>query len=363
MVGPSERLRAGVVGLRRGLSFVRLLQAMDDVELVAVADLDAARLEAVRRDQQVPHGCATLEELLQLDLDLLVIATPPARHAAHAIAALDAGVHVLCEVPAVAGLEDGEDLLAAVQRSGRQYMLAENCCYWAVIDAAQQFVRRGTFGQLFYAEAEYIHHIPQLRRTADGRPTWRAALEPIVYCTHSLGPLLWIGGQYPVQATCSSTGAHFDADVPDLQVAVFQLTDGGVARVTCSFANAHWGGHRYALFGTRASLDTGWVGRDQPRFWSLDVPHLSAPVALPIGTDVPGLVATARLGGHGTAEWRMIRAFLQAVRTGRRAPIDVYDALMYSVPGLCAREAAHLGRPVPVPQYQLRRPEVPEPGA
>lgn len=54
MVGPGERLRAGVIGLRRGLSYVRLLQVIDDVELVAVADLDAARLEALRTDSPPP---------------------------------------------------------------------------------------------------------------------------------------------------------------------------------------------------------------------------------------------------------------------------------------------------------------------
>jgi predicted dehydrogenase len=351
-----QTLRVGVIGLRRGLGFVRLLQAMEGTEVVGVADQDEERRERVCREHGVPLGCATLGELLQARLDFVVIATPLPLHVAHAIEALEAGVHVLSEVPAAGTVEECERLVAAVERSGCHYMLAENCCYWAIADAARAMYARGDFGELFYREAEYIHHIPEARRDAAGLPTWRASMEPIIYCTHSLGPLLWIGGGYPVNVSCYSTGAHFDATVPDLQVAIFQMDDGGVVRVTCSFANAHWQGHRFALYGSRASLDTGWIGREEPRYWSTAIPHLQQPVRLPIGTDVPNLPAAARLGGHGTAEWQMVTAFVQSLRDGTRPPIDVYDAVMFSLPGLIARDSAGAGRSLPIPQYQQRRP-------
>ena len=355
MVAPATPLRAGVIGLRRGIGFVRLLSALDGVTLAAVADRDGALVERVCREHNVPRGCSSLDELLDVGLDVLVVATPPALHVPHAIQALEHGVHVLSEVPAIAKQEECEALIAAVERSGRHYMLAENCCYWAFVDATRQLFERGAFGTLFYGEAEYIHDIPSLRRDASGAPTWRATLEPIIYCTHSLGPLMWIGGRYPVEASCVSTGSHFDAQTPDLQTALFKLDDGNLLRVTCSFANAHWTGHRLTVFGTRASLDTGWIGRDQPRFWTADVPHLQGPVALPLGTDIPNAPAAARLGGHGTVEWRMVQAFLQSIRDDTPPPIDVYDGIMYSLPGIIASDAARQGRPLAIPQYQDRR--------
>jgi predicted dehydrogenase len=348
-------LRAGVLGLRRGLSFVRVLQAMDGVEVAAVADLDSGLVERVCREHGIAQGCSTLAELLQHSLDFVVIATPPALHVAHTIEALDHGVHVLCEVPAVVRLEECETLLAAVEHSGRHYMLAENCCYWAFVDTVRKLRARGDFGAIFYSEAEYIHNIPQLRRDAQGQPTWRATLEPITYITHSLGPIIWITGQYPTEVSCYGTAEHFEPGVTDLHVAIFRMTDGSVARVTISFANAHWGHHRFAFFGTRASLDTGSVGLDEPKFWSPALPNIAAPVRLPLGTNFPQAPRAATLGGHGTAEWYMLQDFLRALREDRAPPIDVYDALMYSVPGLCALEAARTGRPVAIPQYQQRR--------
>jgi predicted dehydrogenase len=237
-------------------------------------------------------------------------------------------------------------------------MMAENCCYWGVVDAARTMHRKGAFGTIFYAEAEYVHDVRHLMHDPDGQPTWRAQRwDPIVYCTHSFGPLMQITGQYPTEVVCLGSGSHFVPGMHDLQTALVRLTGGGLARLTVSFANTHWGHHRYHLLGTRATFDSGWIGHDQPRFLSKDLPHLQKPVSLPLGTALPYGPAEARQAGHGGADWHVLRAFLDSLASGRRPPIDVYDAVMMTLPGLCARESAAAGgTPVQVPQYQRRRP-------
>jgi predicted dehydrogenase len=363
-----RRWRAGVAGLRRGMSFVRLLAALPDVEVIAVADPDpAARTAAssgfAKSSTRPPAMYTSLIELLDVPggLDFVVLATPGPEHVTGAELALGRGVHVLSEVPAVWSREECERLVAAVEQSAAQYMLAENFCYSAWVDAVQQMHRQGAFGTIFSVEAEYIHdHAdPSVSgfRDREGKPTWRAHMEPIRYLTHDLGPLMWITGHYPTEVICLGTTGNFDPEIIDLQTALVRLTGGGLARITCSFANAHWTWHRCTLYGTRASLDTGWIGRDQPRYWTRDIPHLQEPMLLPLGADVPGAPAVARQGGRTTAEYYMVRAFLRALEEGSQPPIDVYDAIMYSLPGICAVESAAAGgQPVSVPQYQLRRP-------
>lgn len=365
-------LRAGVVGLNRGYVFARLLQAMPGVEVVAVADLDDALVESVCTELQLQRGCTNLSELLQSDLDMVAIATPIAEHTPQSIVAIESGVHVLCEVPAVASVEECDALITAVERSGKYYMMAENACYFAVVDTVKQLHDRGDFGKIFYAEAEYIQDSPGPMHDAEGRPTWRGKLDPILYITHNLGPIMWVTGQFPVETSCYGSGGNFEPDYTDIQVAIFRMTDGGVVRITCSFRNAHWGFHRLAFFGTRASLDSGWLGIDEPKFWSTSLPNIMSPVALPVGislADVPqrgalsremrvdidaGALQAASVGGYG-GEWHTIQAFVQALREGTPAPMDVYDAVMYSVAGICARNAAIQGKPVAIPQYQHRR--------
>jgi predicted dehydrogenase len=358
MSGEARRWRAGVIGLNRGMSYVRLLGAMERVELAAVADPDGRRVEQACREHGAGQGCDDLEALLGHDLDFVVIATPLPLHAAQAIQALAAGVNVLVEVTAASTLAECEALVAAVERSGKHYMMAENANYQAFLQAAQALSDKGAFGKVFYCEAEYIHDLRRNLIRPDGTRTWRADWrDPIIYCSHSFGPLMWITGQYPTEVVCLGTGNHFLPEMHDLQTALIRLTDGTLARITISFANEHWGHHRYQIMGTRASLDTGWVGKDQPRFWTVDVPHLHEPISLPLTATAPRAPAAARLGGHGTAEWFLMQAFLDSLAAGRRPPIDVYDSIMMTLPGICAQESsARGGVPVAIPQFQLRRP-------
>ena len=352
----SSELRAGVLGVGRGLSFVRVMQAMDGVSVAAVADAHAERLNKACEEHNVPKGFATLDEMLEEDLDLVVVATPVAQHTEHAIQVLEAGVNVLSEIPTLATREEADQLVAAVEKSDALYMCGENCNYWAYVHSLRHLNERGDFGEIFAAEAEYIHSIPGLRRDEHGNPTWRATMQPIIYLTHSLGPVMWVTGQYPVEVVCLGTKEYHEPGLTDIQMAIFRMTDDSVVRITCSFANCHWGNHRQSFMGTKATFDSGWIGKDEPKFRYAGEDEFTVPDNLPLGTNFPDAPATAALGGHGTAEWYMLEDFFTAIRTGGSVPIDVYEGIMYSLPGICATEsAANGGRPVAIPQYQLQR--------
>ena len=262
----SSELRAGVFGVRRGRSFVRVMQAMDGVSVVAVADMNAERRQTICEEHSVPHGYASLEEMLEEDLDLVVVATPVPQHAEHSIQVLEAGVNVLSEIPNLATREEADQLVAAAEKSEALYMCGENCSYWAYVHSLKHLNQRGDFGEIFAAEAEYIHNIPSLRRDEHGNRTWRSPMPPITYLTHSLGPIMWVTGQYAVEVVCLGTKEHYEPDLDDIQVAIFRMTDDSIVRISCSFANSHWGNHRQVFMGTKATFDSGWIGKDEPKF-------------------------------------------------------------------------------------------------
>ena len=349
----SSELRAGVLGLGRGGNFVPVLQAMDGVTVAAVADMNAERLQAFGRDHGIPQRFTTCAELLAAGLDLVVVATPVAQHAEQAIAALEAGIHVISEIPTIGTRKDAEQLVAAAEQSDAIYMCGENCNYWAFVDSLKRLNRRGDFGRIFAAEAEYIHNTATLRRDEHGNRTWRWYMAPITYLTHSLGPIMWVTGQYPVEVTCMGTESNFEPGLIDLQFAIFRMTDGSMVRITCSFANTHWGGHRQVFFGTKATFDSGWLGKDEPRFRYAGESEFTVPDNLPLGTQYPEAAARS---GRGAAEWYMLTDFLNAIRTGSAPALDVYEGVMHSLAGVCAAEsAANGGKPVAIPQYQLQR--------
>jgi hypothetical protein len=74
---------------------------------------------------------------------------------------------------------------------------------------------------------------------------------------------------------------------------------------------------------------------------------------LPYGTDYPDAPEYATVGGHGTCEYFMIRAFVESILNDTEPPIDVYAGLDYSLPGLCAHLSAEQGgKVVDIPDFR-----------
>lgn len=354
-----RRLRIGIVGLHRGVSLLRVFARHPAAEVVAVCDRQIPRVESVAAEFSVPGVYTRYDDLLHHGLDVVVVASPLPDHAAHSIAALNAGVHVLSEVPAVASIPEAEALVRAVRASSASYMLAENCNYWAFVESWATMTEAGRIGDPMYAEAEYIHDCRPLLRHADGRPTWRATLPPIQYCTHSLGPLLKIIGGRCLTATGLSSGSRLTPELGtlDMQVGLFRTERGVPIKVLCGFGVARQPAfHTYTVYGTRGCLEKprpGTDAREETLAFFDDVPEMLGMASLPLGTRHRGAPAHASAGGHGTAEYAMIHAYMSCLTEGRPVPIDVHAGLDMTLPGLCAHESSlRGGAVVDVPDFR-----------
>lgn len=351
--------RVGIVGLRRGLGPARIFDLMPDCNVVAACDIDPAALE--RFGARFPNArlFSTYHEMLALGLDIVFVASPVPLHCQHTVAALEAGCHVLQEVTLATTLDECRQLLTAVQaHPAQKFMLAENCCYWAHILSWRQMWGQGLLGDFIYAEAEYIHDTRNLLRQADGSPTWRAAMPPIHYCTHSLGPLLKVTGERCVAASAfSSASAPSPGPVqPGMEVAILQTARGGVIKILCAFGITRQPMfHYYSIYGSQGVLETSRppVSPLQTNAWLAAVPHLRNMIELPITEDVTDAPADAAQGGHGTAEYAMIQDFLACIRADTQPPLDIYAALRMALPGLCAHQSAlQGGQVVEIPDWE-----------
>lgn len=343
----SRQLRVGVAGLRRGKGFVGVLAAHPGAELIAVADLDSQVCGRVAGEFDVPRRCADFDDLLRQELDAIVIATPAPLHADQSIAALEAGLDVLCEVPAVWNLEEARALVHAVENSVGSYMLAENVNYLDRTVAWKQFIDDGHLGAIFYAEAEYVHDCGPLFTDADGKPTWRASMPPIHYCTHSLGPLLAWTGDRCVSASGLHTGSRVRPDLGtiDMEVGILQTAAGSVFKLLCGFSVVseparHW----YCVYGTQGMLESG-RSADSPDRGYIAARHeqTTGPAADVVPAARRQLPPNAVGGGHGHSEWFLVDDWLSALLAGTPPPIDVYAGLDMTLPGICAHLSAQQG--------------------
>ena len=197
----SQNLRSAVIGASRGKTFIQSAQMLENegVRLTAICDRNPEMLKEWAGTPGVKLYSDYDQVLADPEIDAVCIATPVRLHAQQAIAALNAGKHVLSEVTAVSTLEEGYDLIDAVKRSGLTYMMAENYCYMEPILQVQQMVEQGVFGELVFASGAYLHDCRGLLFTPEGDLTWRGngrrtAQPGTSYPTHSMGPIArWLG--------------------------------------------------------------------------------------------------------------------------------------------------------------------------
>ncbi len=362
-----QQVRIGIVGGGRGWVFASLFACFPESRVSAIAERLPARREAIGQSHPEAELFADYETMLrEANLDAVVVASDPPSHAEHVVLALEAGKHALSEVPASLTAEGHFQVLEAVQRTGRHYMLGENCCYWWFVHEWQRLYRAGELGEISYGEAEYLHDMPGshfvdavgqvLSHQEAGAPgvsrNWRARFHPIQYLTHSLGPLLWVTGDRCVSVSCQATPANRDpmCGSPDIEAALFRTAAGRVLRVVCGFNTSHPIGHRFSLLGTEATVQwAGGANLDQPRMARSDWDRREwRPMSWSkLREDAP---EEARDSGHGGADWFLARSFLEAVLSGEEPELGLHRGMDISFPGVCAAiSAERAGEVIAIP--------------
>lgn len=358
-----SNLRVGIAGLSRGMGYVRVFANRTDTDVVALCDARPAALDAAAQVCPQAARYREYERLIAHDLDIVVICTPAPQHTEQAVAALGAGRHVLSEIPAVWALEEADRLVQAVEAGGRAYMMAENMNYMGFMAGWRQLVESGALGRIFHVDGEYIHDCRSIMVDPDtGGKTWRASMPPIHYCTHETGPVLALLNDRCTTAVALHTGCNSAPELGaiDMETALFRLASGALFRLTCGFSVAREPSHHYFCFhGTKGCLETARPGTsDRNYLYTETIPNLTRMIELPLGWGHTRVPADLAVGGHAASEHLLVEDYLASVRSGARPPIDVYDALDMSLPGICAHLSAQAGgKPVEVPHYVRKQDE------
>ncbi len=346
-----KRWRFGLVGVGRGSGYGRLLAGDPRCEVVGCCDQSPESLARFQAELHLADGQCFTDYDRFLDaapMDAVFVGTPVPAHADQTVKALEAGVHVLCEVTAASTLEGCARIVDAVRRTGRTYMLAENCCYWPFVLQWKDLVRAGRLGEVFYMEAEYLHPIPHLICDPHtGAPLWRAQRAPLHYCSHSLGPLLEITGDRIVRALGLGNGRRLLPECPgpggiDIQIALFETERGALVKLArSSVVPRHPMIHYYTLQGTKGFVETDRLGPASGLLYLKDKMEAAQRIEAPLVDE--SLPAHAQSGGHGTAEYALLQDFLRALETGTSPPLDAVRAMELCVPGLIAHQSALQG--------------------
>ena len=129
------------------------------------------------------------------------INSPIADHAPQSIAALKAGKHVACTVPAATTIDECKQLVEAQRKSGKVYMMMETVVYSREYLFAKELYDKGELGRIQFLRGSH-------QQDMDGWPDYWAGLPPMQYATHCVSPCLAILGKHAEQRRLSRLGPH-----------------------------------------------------------------------------------------------------------------------------------------------------------
>ena len=158
-----RKLRVGVIGVSEigiGSVYVNTLLHMNNAELVGICDSNEQNLENRVKFFGISPENAYVdyrELIARKDIDAVCIATKDQVHREIAVAALEAGLDVLCEKPMALNEDDCRAMMEALKRTGRKLMIGQICRFTPSFKLAKQLVDNGEIGELFFVESEYAH--------------------------------------------------------------------------------------------------------------------------------------------------------------------------------------------------------------
>lgn len=249
------QIGVGVIGVGlMGSLFARLATQFPASALVGVADADESRARQVGDSLGVP-GFTGYKELLALrNLEAVVIATPDSLHVEPALAAAQAGKHLLIEKPLATTVEDGQQIIDACQNAGVTLMVGHVLRFDPNYGEAFKAVRGGKLGEIVHVNARRNTAISDARRLA-GRVTITFYLG-----SHSVDVIQWIVGSPIVEVNAIGARKMMEPfKLDDTVISLLRFRNGAIGALENSWIRSPGAGNRrvgasLVIMGTEGSL-------------------------------------------------------------------------------------------------------------
>lgn len=261
----AKKVRAAVIGLSMGRYHAQGYADAPGCELIAVCDIDRARLDRVQREFAVKYAFTDWQELLAVEeIDVVSVVLPNRLHHPVTLAAFDAGKHVLCEKPLAMNAQEATEMVDAGTRAGRFLMVHFNQRFTPDAMWLKRYIDQGGLGEIYFAKTGWLR-----RRGVPGIGSWFTMMSEsgggalIDIGVHALDLALWYMGYPRSIAVLGATYAKFGPAMGKRAKKTFDVDDMGVGLVKFDngaslFLEASWASNTEReivyteLLGTRA---------------------------------------------------------------------------------------------------------------
>ncbi len=321
-----------------------VLRMLADVRVVALIDSEPARARSLASRFGVPHAGSDLAYVLgRSDIDAVAVGVPPAAHVEVAIAAIDAGKHVLVEKPVSLTLDNADRLVARAAASPRKVMVGFHMRFHRLVRQAKAIVESGVLGPL-----ESVRSIWNVPRADRETALWKHRRETgggsiLELGVHHFDLWSFLLGTHVASIFAESTPGQRDDEVA---VATARLENGVLASVVLSERTSH--NIEFEVSGRAGRVRVACL-----KFDGLEVvPTSGVPGSFATRlermrhtwTELPGGVAAGRQGGDYLLSYRNEwRHFVDAIRDGRAIESTAEDGREALAVALAALASASSG--------------------
>lgn len=257
--GDSKKFRIGVVGCGSigPTHGAAARQIPNEAELIATCDVIPERAKTMAQKFDVSRVYTSYDQLLaDKDIDVVSVCTPSGMHADMAIAAMQAGKHVICEKPMEVTLEACDRMIAAEKSTGKKLTIISQHRFDAATQLVKEAITSGKLGKIILADA----HVKWWRTqeyydSGDWRGTWKwdGGGSLMNQGVHTVDVLQYLVGGVDRLWAQTRTGAHTDIEVEDIAVAALSFSCGAVGTFTATTVAYKGQPVRIDVYGTEGS--------------------------------------------------------------------------------------------------------------
>jgi predicted dehydrogenase len=318
-----------------------LTELADRARIVAVCELDAARLDDAATRYAIPFTCRDHGELVSRpDVDLVIVCTPPSLHAEVVIDALLAGKHVICEKPLAHTLAGAERIIATARTRPGRLSVAYQFRYLPVVRRTLWLRDSGALGSplsgRFYRFARFQRPGKPQRAGWWGRWDVAGGGAVMTQLIHELDLMCLLFGS-PARAWGTVDTLKEAIESEDTCAAVVQFQSGAICSAH-STMSAHRSLAGFDVFGSLGSAHAPWAFEclDRDRRAALRRRALHA-----VPDDPPDASANAHTP--------YLSAVLDALQGGSALPSGPEEALMSLELATAIYASSLSGEPVGLP--------------
>lgn len=229
-------------------------------QVVALSDIYEDK--AVKDKEKYQLDCVVVgdyHELLDSDIDLVSVCTPPYTHAQIAIDFLRAGKHVLVEKPMASSLEECDRMLEAAAESKRILSVIGQNRFRDPIMKLKRVLETEKLGKIVHAQVDSHWWRGHSYYDLWWRGTWEKEGGgcTLNHAVHHIDMLQWMMGMPAKVHAVASNTSHDNTEVEDISIAILSYDNGSLAQITSSVV--HHGEEQQLIFqGEKARISAPW---------------------------------------------------------------------------------------------------------